>query len=569
MNTIIPRLFPTSGLRTLTGKEMLQRAKSLNCTLPIHSKPTCSSQMNVGIFFDGTGNNRTADFLAPIPANRKHSNIVKLFHCFPDDRANGYFSFYIPGVGTPFPDIDDNGLLTSLGGPFAWNGENRVILGFIRLLNSVNNFVTGINLLDNSSASLTTRLIGSIGMPPGFRRSMFKGMQKQLRENLKGKRPEIELINLSVFGFSRGAAEARAFANWLFETCEQKDGGWLFAGIPIRLGFLGIFDTVASVGIPNSLPQLFAEGHQSWADGNMHINPNIEQCIHFVAGHEVRASFPLDSVRAGDKFPPNTKEVMYPGAHSDLGGGYAPNDLGISPSGDDILAKIPAMQMYHEARTAGVPLVHWAGLSNSDRADLTPSAKVISAFNSYLRSAKVMPGPIDELHRRHMIFYLSYRYKFRNNLFGLPFYLRASKKHQRYIAMTSSTINERLRNLHVYHFDPSKPHTDEAHYKKNPTGYYIDPSDNRYSLKESVAARKKMITRAGSSGSEHLASSQLLDILSMIDPHQLTPDIENFFGNFIHDSMAGFIEMSPRFTDEYRLNGQGILRFRTIFKEDG
>ena len=44
------------------------------------------------------------------------------------------------------------------------------------------------------------------------------------------------------------AAQARTFVNWLFEVCQQDGGGWTLAGIPLRVQFLGLFDTVASVG---------------------------------------------------------------------------------------------------------------------------------------------------------------------------------------------------------------------------------------------------------------------------------------------------------------------------------
>ena len=61
--------------------------------------------------------------------------------------------------------------------------------------------------------------------------------------------PAPEQINVAVFGFPRGAAEARAFVNWMYALCDEVDGGYQFAGIPLRVEFLGIFDTVASVGV--------------------------------------------------------------------------------------------------------------------------------------------------------------------------------------------------------------------------------------------------------------------------------------------------------------------------------
>ena len=39
--------------------------------------------------------------------------------------------------------------------------------------------------------------------------------------------------------------------------------------------------------------------------------------------------------------------------------------------------------------------------------------------------------------------------------------------------------------------------------------------------------------------------------------------MEVFFDRYIHDSMAGFIDMNM---DEYKRNGIGLCKFRTVFK---
>ncbi|MCE1241380.1 MAG: hypothetical protein LWW83_15815, partial [Azonexaceae bacterium] len=62
MATISPAPFPESGQRVLTPRETMQRVKALACTIPKDNKPSCSSQIFVGIFFDGTGNNRQEDY---------------------------------------------------------------------------------------------------------------------------------------------------------------------------------------------------------------------------------------------------------------------------------------------------------------------------------------------------------------------------------------------------------------------------------------------------------------------------------------------------------------------------
>ena len=131
-------------------------------------------------------------------------------------------------------------------------------------------------------------------------------------------KPHMRKIRLSVFGFSRGAAAARAWVNLV-----TNQWGSSLAGIPLQIDFLGIFDTVASVGIAQSAP-LF-NGHAAWADDRfLEIPGSVKRCVHLVAALEVRGSFALDSVCQGEMLPSNCKEIAYPGVHSDVGGGYPP-----------------------------------------------------------------------------------------------------------------------------------------------------------------------------------------------------------------------------------------------------
>jgi hypothetical protein len=544
MTTLGPQFFPPAGLRKLTSKEIVQRAKAMNCTLLNKGVPSCAAQLNVGIFFDGTGNNMDVDYENLKPPDRKHSNVVKLYNTFPDQTENGYFSYYIPGVGTPFSQIGDSGK-NVFGGAFAWDGESRITWAFTRLLNAPQRYVLNRDLMDDETSARISKTLASSVSPASMRRSVLRDWQGILASNLKGKLPRVELINLSVFGFSRGAAEARAFSNWLFEVCEPVGGGWEFAGIPIRLSFLGIFDTVASVGIPDSLSNSIFEGHQSWADNNMQIHPAIEQCVHFVAGHEVRAAFPLDSVRVAGVYPGNAKEVMYPGSHSDLGGGYPPNAVGIAPENVNEFARIPGAQMYQEAVLAGVPLLSWSNLPEKYQADLTVAPKTAADYNAYIKAAKITSGPVEEVHRQHMSLYLSYRYKYRNSIGSLPFYQRATPRHKGFIKVTTDTFNNLLKQL---------------------SAYPIRPSEDGFNLAEAIKQQKKIKTTAWLDGSKASRLEHLYTMADSIMPQILTPTIEEFLGTYVHDSMAGFIEMGGNSTNEYKINGLGILKFRKIFK---
>lgn len=555
MATISPAPFPESGQRKLSAREIMQRAKAVACTVPKDNKPSCSGQVFVGLFFDGTGNNLDADYVEPRTVEeRKHSNVVRLFHTFRNEREKGYLRHYIPGVGTKFPKIgDDNTYLFkknrgAIGGE---RGENRIIWGLFQLLNSPHIYVTGAPLiLDDAAANIANTLAG-LGSPEAQRRMALRTWQDKLATALKNRKPAVEQINVSVFGFSRGAAEARVFVNWLFEVCKQEGGGWTFAGIPIRLQFLGIFDTVASVGLANLSDSGTLAGHQGWADNTLEINPAVERCVHFVAGHEVRACFPLDSVRVKSDYPANAMEVMYPGAHSDVGGGYAPKALGVSPAPDAFMSIIPGKRMYEEAIDAGVPLKEWEHqLEDRFRKDLTPSAAAIADFNAYIQAAKIGAGPVEDLGRKHMAYYFSYRFKHRNAFFQRPPYTTASTKDQVYLRSTQNCFIRRLSSL-APALDPGKPHSvrDQVALSTD-----FDPV-------KSAELHEKMLKAAGLPPS--FSEQHAIRVAKRIDTGSVTAEMDVFFDRYIHDSMAGFIDMGM---DEYQMNSIGILKFRTVFK---
>src|SRR5207247_2411028 len=88
----------------------------------------------------------------------------------------------------------------------------------------------------------------------------------------------------------------------------------------------------------------------------------VENCVHMVAMHELRKNFPLDTLAIKGALPARSREFAYPGAHSDVGGGYAPGALGISVSNNLMesdalkLSQIPLHHMLACALAADVPL---------------------------------------------------------------------------------------------------------------------------------------------------------------------------------------------------------------------
>ncbi|MGL4603655.1 MAG: T6SS phospholipase effector Tle1-like catalytic domain-containing protein, partial [Iodobacter sp.] len=201
--------------------------------------------------------------------------------------------------------------------------------------------------------------------------------------------PTIRSVRISVFGFSRGAAEARVFCSWLQKY--YSDG---IAGIPLKIDFLGLFDTVASVGLANSVPIGGVEGHYAWAsEENLQVSSAVKRCVHLVSAHEVRGSFPLDSIGSGAQ----RKEVVYPGVHSDVGGGYPPNDqgrsVGAGAEGDaKKLSQIPLAQMYREALIASVPLLSSSEMRDIRAKNFKIDPVTVKAFNDYIASTRFGSG---------------------------------------------------------------------------------------------------------------------------------------------------------------------------------
>ena len=179
---------------------------------------TCPKPIWFTAFFDGTGNNYDKDGLGlKNLLVVKYSNIAKLAH-FAHVRSTPRTQFqYIEGVGTPChkEGVDDSGdsVDGALGMAAAIKGESRI-----------------------------------------------RCMMRRLKEYVDKQMPFVNQINLAVFGFSRGATQARAFTRMLGEEMGDWNGHELLWKQPgangkrprIVVYFLGVFDTVSSTGFGGS-----------------------------------------------------------------------------------------------------------------------------------------------------------------------------------------------------------------------------------------------------------------------------------------------------------------------------
>ncbi|MGV3345826.1 T6SS phospholipase effector Tle1-like catalytic domain-containing protein [Enterobacteriaceae bacterium LUAb1] len=340
---------------------------------------TCSKSLHISFFFDGTGNNDNNDTNRANPTHP--TNIAKLFHASyaKEAESDGYFSYYMPGVGTAFPEIGEMNY-SDAGLKYATGGENRINWALLRLANAVIAALTkNQKRLDETQAreklgsmAASWPLSGDANRKAAFYE--FLNAEMRAKAGDQTAQPKLLKMKLFIYGFSRGAAEARTFVNWLTELFETPAGAdkpeQAILGIPLSIEFLGLLDTVPSVGIAHIAPM--CDGHMGWADGTQQLPDDqrfpglIKCCQHFVSAYEQRLCFPLDSVRRPEGiYPAATMEVVYPGMHSDIGGGYPPGEQGKGLVGDvsndpnypgKVLSQIVLHDIYAAAFAAGAPL---------------------------------------------------------------------------------------------------------------------------------------------------------------------------------------------------------------------
>ena len=338
---------------------------------------SCQKEIRFGLFFDGTGNNRFTDekktkvYLKRLNADNYDpqqlqkttsylSNVAKLFLLFDENNENSLYKEYIPGVGTPFSANDEGkpneGEGSIFGSAFGYGGNARICYAFWKLYSIIIEKEEIKNIIPWNKSDRAEKVENDVDTFPEYlNQHLRETIEKSRRE--KRKTSKVSKIILYVFGFSRGAAEARSFVNRLSRLSGSSAAQLKFGGIDVEVKFMGIFDTVASVGMVDIksfrgngiLPRWFGslvDGHWSWASPENLVVPDNIRCVHYIAGNEARACFPLTMT----EHQGNHTLKLYPGAHSDVGGGY-----GFMEQGKYDMSVIPGREMYDEAISVGTP----------------------------------------------------------------------------------------------------------------------------------------------------------------------------------------------------------------------
>lgn len=560
---------PVATALVLGGKS---QAFSALATSSASTVGLCDIPVEVGVFFDGTNNNMardlhgeriavphrddvthkstgrasaavTAENEASTPIHRRdgrlppneccHSNVVRLFRSFPrGKRASGIHGFYIQGVGTPFREIGEP-TESSEGKAFAKGGLARIVWGLLQVLNAVHATVANqaaVMYSDDMVGELAVAYDREVGQrrdasdlqsPVVTHQDWFAPHLAKLRAALDAKpKPHVPSVDVSVFGFSRGGAEAVAFCH-LFG--QLLDGGKL-AGIKANIRFLGVFDVVASVGgsasVAKTLPMPGAlfDGHWSWAN---FVDKPLPECVkkgvHLIAAHEMRMNFPVTRQVGGAM-----QEYLYPGAHSDVGGGYAPGEQGKGREGQaSLLSQIPLAHMYLAAREAGVPLLAWSEMQVEIREDFEIDASLASAWTAYTRALNGHGGIL----KKHMALFYRWRAMRLSNLASTASFQAASEQDQEDLLSANQLL---VGDLAALTYRQSRVQVDRRSVADRP---FYGPED-----------RLRINQWQGIRANSHTALDEWeqFAIGHFEQAVPLPDEAARFFDDYVHDSFASF-----------------------------
>lgn len=150
----------------------------------------------------------------------------------------------------------------------------------------------------------------------------FEALKQHVAKK-RGKQGLPALLELNLFGFSRGAATARHFASLLRareEIANHFPDRW--SRVVVQVNFVGLFDTVSAEGVfpGNDVDELQLRFEDDAA----------RRVFHLVALDEYRENFPLTNIASACRAKSEVDgirsrmgfELGIPGAHSDVGGGY-------------------------------------------------------------------------------------------------------------------------------------------------------------------------------------------------------------------------------------------------------
>jgi len=239
-------------------------------------------------------------------------------------------------------DPRDRNLIILMDG--TWNDENEGL--------EITNVAKLHRCLQKDSEAQITRYYRGVGNDYEFSRfgRFFSGLtgfnERQIRRNAYATIVKEYQTGdrIFIFGFSRGAASARMLAadlnrdgipqtitvesrlqlNHATKQIESRFYDFTAEGPKkeVEVAFLGVWDTIGAFGIPVKVAGIKLHTWDLFHD--MHLAPNVKKAVHLVAVDETRKPFTPALMNKNDEV---SEEIWLPGVHSDVGGGYAEDQL--------------------------------------------------------------------------------------------------------------------------------------------------------------------------------------------------------------------------------------------------
>jgi hypothetical protein len=293
------------------------------------NKESKTIDLTIGIFFDGTCNNKyNIDWGAKKKViddsySGTYTNVVLLWEAYKLNNIN-IEKIYIEGPGTYSPkSLDEKSSKDEI---IIADNERRV------------------SSQEEDSSRGSGFGSGDTGVHAKISRACSLIRTKIIGLYNKQKKP-VKTLTIDVFGFSRGAASARCFVSNLLVFLDSYNAEYniclrdhlkgssimkssyfkktiyddMLKNIEIKVRFMGLFDTVSSYDRYISTSPNFKDDVHSLQLRIPFFLPTVKKVIHLVAADEYRENFALTDITSASK---KGKEIILPGAHSDIGGGY-------------------------------------------------------------------------------------------------------------------------------------------------------------------------------------------------------------------------------------------------------
>ncbi len=233
------------------------------------------------------------------------TNVVRIFNAVADrDRnMNEQLRYYHPGVGT------DGHWWEKAAGGMVGVGLSRNIMSAYRWLGV--NYRSGdrMFLFGFSRGAYTVRSLAGMILYCGLLdltglddATAFKRVEKAYKT-----------------GYRKHRDPDQWAGDWPFHERDPGDG--------VEIHFLGVWDTVGALGIPNNMAILnLLDDTKKYAFHDTRLNPDVKHARHAVALDEWRASF-APTLWSNAAEHADMKQVWFPGVHCDVGGGYLEKGL--------------------------------------------------------------------------------------------------------------------------------------------------------------------------------------------------------------------------------------------------